>query len=466
MSSSLAISAVTETLRKLLDDAINADPAVDPNSDEELAGTAVTVRPPDRARTNVNGRQLNLFLYQTDINAAWRNQEIPGNTRPGESPRPPLPLNLHYLLTAFCPDEEELIAHRLLGRAMSILHDTPVLDRQLIRDAMADNDLYEQFERIRISPQPLNLEELTRLWGMFQTQYRISATYLATVVLIESTLPVRSPLPVLRQGALDRGPTALAGGWPMVHSLHGLWRLPLQPPSASGDTTRLVQANTPPPLARLGDVLVLRGQNLSALGASACFSHPLLSDGIEQPVEAGDAPGEILIRLPAANPVDNPGLLQNWPCGFYQVSLLNEHPDSGMLLPTNQAPFALAPLIAVDPLTAPNGDLTLTVTCRPRVRPEQESKVSLLFGSRQLSPQTILTPDTAPGDSDLPTTLTFALALDSDDIGTHTVRLRVDGVDSLPFALDAQNGAPGGGPHRPVRNPRLTFDTQQQVVIT
>jgi hypothetical protein len=174
MSNSLAIAAVTATLRYLLDRGLNA----------EVPGTRLTTRPPDKARDGQSGNQVNLFLYQTLPNAAWRNLALPGNPGP-----PPLALNLHYLLSAYGQNEDdpEPTSHHLLGLAMRILHDHAVLDPAVIRAALPGNDLHEQAERVRVTPQPLSLEEMSKLWSTFQTPYRLAVAYEVSVVLIAST---------------------------------------------------------------------------------------------------------------------------------------------------------------------------------------------------------------------------------------------------------------------------------------
>ena len=55
MSNSLAIAAVTATLRSLLDRRINADPTIDPSADPALSGTVVTTRPLDEAHDRADG---------------------------------------------------------------------------------------------------------------------------------------------------------------------------------------------------------------------------------------------------------------------------------------------------------------------------------------------------------------------------------------------------------------------------
>ena len=45
----------------------------------------------DKARNGNNtANQLNLFLYQTMVNAAWRNMDMPRQVKPGETGQPPL----------------------------------------------------------------------------------------------------------------------------------------------------------------------------------------------------------------------------------------------------------------------------------------------------------------------------------------------------------------------------------------
>ena len=127
---------------------------------------------------------------------------MPRQVRPGETGAPPLALNLHYLVTAYGRGESDndAVSHRVLGGAMSVMHDHPLLSRSELSAALAGNDLGEQFERLKITQLPMPLDEMSKLWMVFQTQYRISAAYQVTVVLIDSRAPVKAPLPVLPAG--------------------------------------------------------------------------------------------------------------------------------------------------------------------------------------------------------------------------------------------------------------------------
>src|SRR5439155_24551314 len=115
---------------------------------------------------------------------------------------PPLALNLHYLLSAYSGGD--LHAEILLGYAVQLLHETPVLARQAIRTALnpsppvgnvlppalralADSRLEDQIEQIKITPEYLNTEEMSKLWTATQSHFRPTAAYMASVVLIERT---------------------------------------------------------------------------------------------------------------------------------------------------------------------------------------------------------------------------------------------------------------------------------------
>ena len=68
---------------------------------------------------------------------------------------------------------------------------------------LRDSDLQDQVERVRITAQPLSLEEMSKLWMTFQTQYRISAAYEVVrgadrgYTAQGTTLPVRVPPNIL-----------------------------------------------------------------------------------------------------------------------------------------------------------------------------------------------------------------------------------------------------------------------------
>lgn len=421
MSNALAIAAVTTTLRHLLQQRFDTDGS----------NVTVTTRPPDKARdNNNNGNQVNLFLYQTQINAAWRNMDIPTQVKPGETGQSPLPLNLYYLLTPYAQNDDfpEPTSHRLLGQAMSVFHDHAILSSEDIKAALpnlVEYDLYDQVERVRITSQPLSMDELSKLWTTFQTQYRISAAYEVAVVLIESTRPTKVPIPVLARGVGDQGVTSQASlipPYPVLTAMNftAIEEARLKLPAYQAF---LLQK----PAASLGDSLTLTGYNLDG-AVNVLFSHQQLDvPNLIAIAPSDQTPTELKLTLP-----DEPA---QWPAGFYTATAVvkqmgEERTSNGLSLPL--APEIEAIAFKERDQNDPNkpNNVIVTVTCTPEVFVGQ--RVSLVLNTQNSALATI-------ADRELPArnhpnqTNTLDFELGDIPVGTYQVRprLRVDGVDSL-----------------------------------
>ena len=198
MSTAQAIAAVTATLKDVLSNGL-----VEQKVAAGLGDVTISALPPDRVDSQDGGEvnQLNLFLYRVEPNTAMRSVGLPGRGAAGRRvTNPPLALDLHYLLTAY--GAEELHGEILLGHGMKLLHETPVLTREVLRRSLAppaaaasepgisgrgplfNAELAEQMEPVRIAPSSLTVDELTRLWSALQCRFRTAAPYLASVVLI------------------------------------------------------------------------------------------------------------------------------------------------------------------------------------------------------------------------------------------------------------------------------------------
>ncbi len=414
MSNPLAIAAVTATLRQIIE--LGIEP--------EGSGIPVTTRPLDKANTDhSNHKALNLFLYQTSVDPAWSNMDMPRQVNPGETGFPPLALTLYYLLSAYGENDDNSHDHRLLGRAMGALHDNPVLSPDQIKAAFSGSDLQNQVEHVRITYQSLSTEELSKLWTAFATQYRPSAGYQVSVVLIESSRAARSPLPVLKQGPQDQGPVAQADLTPPFPALVDLV-LPNQQASA-----------------HLGDIITLVGVHLDADSLVLTFNQPRLSAPLQVPPPVIIARDGSTITFKLPDNTDDPNASSKWPAGFYTVSVAIKRtgqPD----LTTNELVFSIAPrLTSALPMTVARGGggaATITLTCVPMVLPDQ--RAILLLGDRQV--------EASPHPTQTGSLIFFVQAADP---GDYLIRLRIDGVDSL--LVD-----------RSVTPP--VFDTTQRVKIT
>ncbi len=208
MANALAIAAVSAVLKDLLNNGL-----IDAQLNNEVV---VRVGPPPASSGNgPQGIQLNLFLYQVTPNLNWRNECLPSHNGRGDRlNNAPLALDLHYLLTAYGSDEFD--AEILLGYAMQLLHEHTILSRGAIRralsggavdggilpgnfQAIAAAGLAEQVELIKISPEYLDTESMSRLWSSLQATYRTSTAYHVSVVLIARAESTQSAPPVLNR---------------------------------------------------------------------------------------------------------------------------------------------------------------------------------------------------------------------------------------------------------------------------
>jgi hypothetical protein len=185
MSNHLAVATVTATLRALLGTVAN----------QAVGGAVATVERPDAPQAAGNPPRVNLFLYQVSPNSDWRNADLPTRSGAGDlRRRPQAALNLHYLFS-FYGNEDAYEPQRILGRVATFLHAEPILSRRRVADAstgvLADSDLKDQPELVRLVPTALSTEELSKLWSIFfQVPYRLSAAYQASVVLLEPEVQV------------------------------------------------------------------------------------------------------------------------------------------------------------------------------------------------------------------------------------------------------------------------------------
>jgi hypothetical protein len=237
------------------------------------------------------------------------------------------------------------------------------------------------------------------------------------VVLIESGLPIKAPLPVLTRGKDDSGIKSQADVLSPFPDLTGI----LLPKSQES--------------ARPGDVISFTGTRLDGTEVGVVFDHVdhLLTGGpIEIGVPAGPNATATQVTVTLANdPV-------KWPAGFYTVEVWVKPPGEDERRPTKQQVFAVAPSFSISPQTASAGDIQYTVTVSPQVRPEQ--KTSLLLGSISL-----------PADDHPAPTGTLTFQAPAVVQGKYHVRLRVGGVDSI--LVDRTGAVP-------------VFDPSQEVTVT
>jgi hypothetical protein len=414
VSTNLAVATTTRVLGSLLERSIT-DAGVSSLLDSP---PYFTPQAPDQIENSgQEGSRLALFLYHVTFNQGWREVGLPSRNSAGQViDRPPLVIDLHYLLVGY--GQADYVQHLLLGIGMQALHENPVLYRQQIAavfttppplsamdTVLATSGVETQVEQIKITPEPLTTEDLSKLWTSFGSKFRPSAGYLATTLLIESKTPVAAAAPVM---------------------VRNLAVVQLRRPEISAVTPQYLL------WAPGGMSLTLTGTNLTGTGTSAVFDLAPTSPQVPQRVDASTA----TVPVPPL------------PAGLNSLHMVQQveigAPPAKNVVQSNIALFYLQPVIRRSPsgthpelITVGPVDnsvtppvRTVTVQLDPAVGPKQ--KVQLLLD--ELNPPAGQAPLSFTFDARPDQISTNSVSFDtfSTRAGDYLLRVRVDGAESLP----------------------------------
>lgn len=399
MSDYRAIAGVSRTLKTLLRDRMQ-DPV------------SVSFTPPDVTKPDdISGKWLNLYLYQVFENGYLKNQEIPGQGHPSAYGHPPLSLDLYYLLTAHASietlPESDLDAQEILGDAMRVLHDYSMVTDQLpirratvgtVGEPILDLHLRDEFEQIKITLQPMSLEDLSKIWtAMPEANFRRSVAYQVSVVQIESRRPRRYPQPVRE----------LPSAGPRVHVM------PFRSPQIR--EIRVIRQDDPDrkerpfPYARIDDILVIRGRNLAGEATRVILG-------------TVDATAEITVlrddRIEVTIPNDEGLQPGSQTVKVVLDVMMGEPPQPHLGFQSNLAVFVLVPHIKGLDITTTPGTLIVEGT-----RLFKEGLDCLTLVGDEVIPSDDYTAKTSTGIAfSIPTSL---------GSGDHAIRVRVNGAESI-----------------------------------
>lgn len=186
-----AISAVTTAIRKLFKGKMRTT-------------QLITFLPPGNDDLEkLDG--LNIYLYRVVENPYFKNRDWVGDRNNSGLPYPPLALNLLYLLTPYTKkveDTDEAVSHQILGDAMQILHENPVLndihDGTFDADRDLEKDLLNSFEKVKITLFPISMDEMSKIWSASGKPYRLSVIYEVSLVQIAPAIKPKVISPVMK----------------------------------------------------------------------------------------------------------------------------------------------------------------------------------------------------------------------------------------------------------------------------
>jgi len=391
-----AIAGVSSSLKTLL-------------RDRMTEAADITIAPPDVKVDSINGRRLNLYLYQLSENPYLKNQEIPGEGYPGAYGHPPLSVDLRYIFTAFGASDTgpdaDIEAQRILGDAMRVLHDTAIITPDLVEEKkpipkppVLDPSLLGEFEQIKITLQSAGLDEISKIWtALPNVNFRRSVLYEVTVVQVQSKRSRSIALPVKMNRVY-----ALPMRGPLIQQIFQ------QPPvvdnqliaaAEEGETLRLIGTNFRSPVTRVtmdgvtATIASISNNQLDVVVPTGALKIGLHSLQVEQDVMLNEVDGQPPVQRPAFR--------------------------------SNQVGFLLLPKLgAVTPPTATAGD-TITINVQPAVIATQDK--ILLLGDNAV-PAIPVAFNSAPSNS-----IQFKLPVAPDPVilpGSYFLRVRIDGAES------------------------------------
>jgi hypothetical protein len=438
VSNALAIASVTAVLKDLLNNGV---------IDHQLSGVVgevtVSALPPDRVLVagQAETSRINLFMYQVTPNQGWRNAAMP--SRDGNGTRvsnPPLGLDLHYLVTTY--GASEFHAEILLGYAMQMLHETPVLTRDAIRATLAPaspvtgvmlppplnvlvaSELADQIEQIRLTPNTMSVEEISKLWAAIQSHYRPTATYQASVVLIESRRPTRAALPV---GDDKRHIYVVPFRFPVIEEV--VSSAGPRAPITVGTTLEIRGHEL------AGEVTLVNLHGVEVIPSANAITADRISITLTSPLPAGIYPGvkgvQVVHRMKMGDPpTDHSGVESNAAAFVLRPTITN-----GPVIPPGDVVGLVATTEVINGVPVQLRAGGLRVDFDPAVGRDQ--RVTLLLNEFNPSPGTVAraysfsappSNGLAVGVADTTSiTIPFARVV----AGTYLIRVQVDGAESV-----------------------------------
>jgi hypothetical protein len=189
MAGYTGVAAVGKSIERLLANAFLQRQPVPGVGNETKA---VLIRPEDLADTLVKDKigdyALSILLYRVDFNKTMRAAWSAVGNADGKGY---LALDLHYLLTPWADNAEH--QHYIIGRAMQVIEQTPVLSGALLYSPVLPNTPEYQDEpeaaptdSVQLLLEEISTEALMRTFDSLPGHYHLSVPYVARVVRIDT----------------------------------------------------------------------------------------------------------------------------------------------------------------------------------------------------------------------------------------------------------------------------------------
>jgi hypothetical protein len=177
MAAPAAIAATSRAILGLLESAAAAEP--------EFSTAAFSLCTSGDLQRVIGDRlAVSLYLYHVAVNTSRRNLP-PRVDALGVRRKPAIPLDLHYLLTVWSKDATT--QQRMLGWAVRVIHDTATLPAAIL-NRHSPEEVFRPDETVEVIWQNLSQQEVSDIWEVARANQQPSASYVARIVEIESTV--------------------------------------------------------------------------------------------------------------------------------------------------------------------------------------------------------------------------------------------------------------------------------------
>jgi hypothetical protein len=168
-----SVAAVGQSLEAVLNAAYTAGQPID---DEATRAVLIQTDDLDLDQESAIVRPaLSILLYRVDFNKTTRAGWSSVGSMDG---RAHLPLDLHYLLTAWATNAEH--EHRIIGRTLQVLEELGALSGPLLHP---DGD-WSPGESVQLCLEDMATDDLMRTFDSLTCDFRLSIPYLARVVVV------------------------------------------------------------------------------------------------------------------------------------------------------------------------------------------------------------------------------------------------------------------------------------------
>jgi uncharacterized protein DUF4255 len=129
---------------------------------------------------------VTIFLYHVGVHGEMRNMPRRALAS-GAVRRSPLPLELRFLITPWTKDTRD--SYRIIGAIAQILYDHAMLGFS----ELLGNGVWEPDDTVELIMESLPVNDHYDIWDPTNLPYRLSLTYLARLVAIDSIVSSNAP---------------------------------------------------------------------------------------------------------------------------------------------------------------------------------------------------------------------------------------------------------------------------------